>query len=129
MMELISDQQLTSVFQVVIGLSVLRVWTMNFNKPTQWRGGGAQNMKEEFTVYGLPEWMVYLVGTLKVVFSVGLIAGLWVPELVNFSASGIAIFMFFAILMHLKVKHPIIKSLPATTFLVLSVLIVLFFEN
>ena len=128
MMELISDQQLTSVFQVVIGLSVLRVWTMNFNKTTQWRGGGAQNMKEEFTVYGVPEWMVYLVGTLKVVFSVGLIAGLWVPELVNFSASGIAIFMFFAILMHVKITDPIKKSVPALTFMILSLLII-FLEN
>ena len=128
MMELISDQQLTSVFQVVIGLSVLRVWTMNFNKPTQWRGGGAQNMKEEFTVYGFPEWMVYLVGTLKVVFSVGLIAGLWFPELVKFSASGIAIFMFFAILMHVKIKDPIKKSVPALTFMILSLLII-FLEN
>lgn len=127
-MEFISDQQLVSLFQVVIGLSVMRVWTINFNKSTPWRGGGARNMKEEFTAYGLPMWMVYFVGVLKVIFSIGLIAGLWIPELISFSASGIAIFMFFAILMHVKIKDPIKKSIPALTFMVLSLLII-FLEN
>lgn len=127
-MEFISDQQLVSLFQVVIGLSVIRVWTINFNKSTPWRGGGARNMKEEFTAYGLPMWMVYFVGILKVIFSIGLIAGLWIPELISFSASGIAIFMFFAILMHVKIKDPIKKSIPALTFMVLSLLII-FLEN
>ena len=127
-MEFITDQQLVSLFQVIIGLSVMRVWTINFNKSTPWRGGGARNMKEEFTAYGLPIWMVYFVGTLKVIFSIGLIAGLWIPELVSFSASGIAIFMFFAILMHVKIKDPIKKSIPALTFMVLSLLII-FLEN
>tara|TARA_B100000212_G_scaffold338374_1_gene314792 strand:- start:137 stop:520 length:384 start_codon:yes stop_codon:yes gene_type:complete len=127
-MEFISDQQLVSLFQVVIGLSVMRVWTINFNKSTPWRGGGARNMKEEFTAYGLPLWMVYFVGILKVIFSIGLIAGLWIPELISFSASGIAIFMFFAILMHVKIKDPIKKSIPALTFMVLSLLII-FLEN
>ena len=127
-MEFISDQQLVSLFQVIIGLSVMRVWTINFNKTTPWRGGGARNMKEEFTAYGLPIWMVYFVGALKVIFSIGLIAGLWIPELVSFSASGIAIFMFFAILMHVKIKDPIKKSIPALTFMVLSLLII-FLEN
>ena len=127
-MEFISDQQLVSLFQVVIGLSVIRVWTINFNKSTPWRGGGARNMKEEFTAYGLPMWMVYIVGILKVIFSIGLIAGLWIPELISFSASGIAIFMFFAILMHVKIKDPMKKSIPALTFMVLSLLII-FLEN
>ena len=127
-MEFISDQQLVSLFQVVIGLSVIRVWTINFNKSTPWRGGGARNMKEEFTAYGLPMWMVYFVGILKVIFSIGLIAGLWIPELISFSASGIAIFMFFAILMHVKIKDPIKKSIPALTFMLLSLLII-FLEN
>ena len=127
-MEFISDQQLVSLFQVVISLSVMRVWTINFNKSTPWRGGGARNMKEEFTAYGLPMWMVYFVGILKVIFSIGLIAGLWIPELISFSASGIAIFMFFAILMHVKIKDPIKKSIPALTFMVLSLLII-FLEN
>ena len=83
------------------------------------------NMKEEFIAYGLPSWIMYLVGSLKVAFSIGLLAGLWIPEVVVFSASGIAIMMFFAIIMHAKIKDPLTKSIPAITFLVLSVLIIL----
>ncbi len=123
-MDTITNDQLLTFFQLIIALSVIRVWTMNFNKPSRWRGGGAKNMKEEFIAYGLPSWIMYLVGTLKVVFSIGLIAGLWIPELVKFSASGIAIMMFFAIVMHVKIKDPISRSIPAITFLILSVLII-----
>ncbi len=124
-MELITNDQLLTVFQIIIALSVLRVWIINFNKPSRWRGGEAKNMKEEFIAYGLPSWIMYLVGSLKVAFSIGLLAGLWIHEVVVFSASGIAIMMFFAIIMHAKIKDPLSKSIPAITFLVLSVLIIL----
>ena len=123
-MDKITNDQLLTFFQLIIALSVIRVWTMNFNKPSRWRGGGAKNMKEEFIAYGLPSWIMYLVGTLKVVFSIGLIAGLWIPEVIKFSASGIAIMMFFAIVMHVKIKDPISKSIPAIIFLILSLLII-----
>ena len=127
-MELLEGNGILSVFQAVIGLSVLRVWLLNFNKPTKWRAGNAISMREEFEVYGLPDWTLYMVGLLKVAFSVGLLAGIWLPELVVTSAAGIAFFMFFAILMHIRVKDPIVKSIPAITFLTLSILIILLFE-
>ena len=127
-MELLEGNGILSVFQAVISLSVLRVWLLNFNKPTKWRAGNAISMREEFEVYGLPDWTLYMVGFLKVAFSVGLLAGIWLPELVVTSAAGIAFFMFFAILMHIRVKDPIVKSIPAITFLTLSILIILLFE-
>ena len=127
-MQLLEGNGILSVFQAVIGLSVLRVWLLNFNKPTKWRAGNAISMREEFEVYGLPDWTLYMVGFLKVAFSVGLLAGIWLPELVVTSAAGIAFFMFFAILMHIRVKDPIVKSIPAITFLTLSILIILLFE-
>ena len=127
-MELLEGNGILIVFQAVIGLSVLRVWLLNFNKPTKWRAGNAISMREEFEVYGLPDWTLYMVGFLKVAFSIGLLAGIWLPELVVTSAAGIAFFMFFAILMHIRVKDPIVKSIPAITFLTLSILIILLFE-
>ncbi len=127
-MELLEGNGILSVFQAVIGLSVLRVWLLNFNKPTKWRAGNAISMRKEFEVYGLPDWILYMVGFLKVAFSIGLLAGIWLPELVVTSAAGIAFFMFFAILMHIRVKDPIVKSIPAITFLTLSILIILLFE-
>ena len=116
-MELLEGNGILSVFQAVIGLSVLRVWLINFNKPSKWRAANATTMREEFEVYGLPDWAIYMVGFLKVAFSIGLLAGIWLPELVTLSASGIAFFMFFAILMHIRVKDPIVKSIPAIIFL------------
>ena len=127
-MELLEGNGILIVFQAVIGLSVLRVWLLNFNKPSKWRAGNAISMREEFEVYGLPDWILYMVGFLKVAFSIGLLAGIWLPELVVTSAAGIAFFMFFAILMHIRVKDPIVKSIPAITFLTLSILIILLFE-
>ena len=79
-MELLEGNGIISLFQVVIGLSVLRVWLLNFNKPTKWRGASAMSMREEFEAYGLPDWVLYMVGFLKVSFSFGLLAGIWLPR-------------------------------------------------
>ncbi len=127
-MELLEGNGILIVFQAVIALSVLKVWLINFNRSSRWRGGNAMSMREEFEAYGLPDWFLYMVGFLKVAFSFGLLAGIWFPELVVISAAGIAFFMFFAILMHIKLKDSIVKSIPAITFLTLSILIVLLFE-
>ena len=128
-MNLIESQSLILVAQLIVSLSVLKVWLINHRQPTMWRGGDSMTMKEEFSAYGLPDWMMYTVGGLKVAFSIGLIAGIWIPEIIQFSALGIAFFMFFAILMHIKVNDPLYKSLPAGIFLTLTVLIALFVEN
>ena len=128
-MNIIQGESLILIAQLVVSLSVLKVWLINFRQPSLWRGGSSLNMREEFDTYGLPDWMLYTVGTLKVAFSIGLIAGIWIPEVIRFSALGIAFFMFSAILMHIKVNDPLYKSLPAGIFLALTVLIALFVEN
>ena len=40
-------------------------------------GGNALNLKEEFKVYGLPKWFMYLIGFLKLSFALILILGIW----------------------------------------------------
>ena len=128
-MELLNGNGIVYLFQAVIALSVLRVWLINYKKPSYWRGGKALTLKEEFEVYGLPDWTMYTVGFLKVSCSIGLIAGFWLPQTIVPSAYGIAFFMSIAIFMHIKVKDPIMKSFPAFLFLILSILILLFFEK
>ena len=128
-MNIIQSESLILIAQLTVSLSVLKVWLINFRQPSMWRGGGSMSMKEEFTVYGLPDWMLYTVGTLKVTFSIGLIARIWIPEVIRFSALGVAFFMFLAIIMHIKVNDPLYKSIPAGIFLALTVLIALFVEN
>ncbi len=111
------------VIQIVIALGIFNVWILRFGKATEWRGGSADNMKEEFKTYGLPPWSVSVVGFFKLVFAACLIAGIWFPVLVRPAAIGIAILMLGAAAMHIKAKDPAKKSLPALTMLVLSLFV------
>lgn len=111
--------------KLIIGLSILNVWLVRANKSTQYRGGSAASIKEEFIAYGLPVWFMYLIGGLKVLLSVALIASIWFPELEMYSSLGISFLMLGAITMHLKIGDPVMKSFPAFLFLVLSVAVYL----
>jgi uncharacterized membrane protein YphA (DoxX/SURF4 family) len=109
--------------QVIAALGIFNVWLLRFGKPTGWRGGAASTMKEEFDVYGLPPWSVQVIGFLKLLFATCLIIGIWYPPLTRPAAIGLAVLMLGAIAMHIKVKDPLKKSLPALVMLVLSVFI------
>lgn len=112
------------ILKFVIGLSILNVWLLRYGKATQWRGGVAQNMKEEFANYGFPTWFMYVIGTLKVILATALIASIWYGQIERNSAMGIAALMLGAVFMHLQIGDPLKKSLPAAIFLILSVLII-----
>ena len=114
-----------SILQIVAALGLLNVWLLRFQRSTAYRGGNAQSMREEFAIYGLPEWCVYVIGTLKVGSALCLIAGLWLPFLVFPSAVLIALLMLGALAMHLKIRDPLKKSVPALVMLALSVSICL----
>ena len=109
--------------QVIVALSILNVWLVQNKKPTQWRGGNATTIIEEFKVYGLPVWMCFVVGTLKILFAVGLLAAIWYPSFREPSALGLAALLLGSIVMHLKIKDPIKKSLPAFIFLTMCLYI------
>ena len=114
------------VLQILIAFTIFNVWLLRYGKSTDWRGGEAKNMKEEFKVYGLPLWSVGVVGFLKVLFAVLLIAGIWYPVLIAPAALGIAVLMAGAMIMHFKVEDPIKKSIPSFTLLSLSLIVALF---
>ena len=110
--------------QVVIAVSIFNVWLIRFRKPTSWRGGTAKSMKEEFEAYGLPLWFMKLIGFLKLTLASLLIAGIFVPVLIKPAAIGMAVLMLGAVTMHIRVKDPVVKSFPAFTFLVLSLILI-----
>lgn len=119
-------EYLIIALKVIVGLSILNVWLLRSDKETQWRGGNAGNLKEEFKAYGLPVWFMRTIGGLKITFAIGLLASIFLagyPTLETYSALGIAVLMLGAVSMHIKVRDPIKKALPAFTFLVLSVAI------
>ncbi len=97
---------------------------MRSGKKTSYRGGDAASLKEEFGAYGLPGWMFWVVGILKVGAALALLAGIFVPELVQPAAIVMAGLMIGAIVMHVKVKDAPGKSLPAAIMLVLSLVLI-----
>lgn len=103
--------------QIIVGLSILNVWLVQNKKATRWRGGDATTMIEEFQVYGLPVWSVYLIGTLKVILAILLLASIWFPSLKLPAAAGLAILLSGSVAMHFKIGDPLIKSFPAALFL------------
>ena len=114
---------LVLLLQIIVALGLLNVWLLRFNKATAYRGGQATTMREEFAAYGLPVWFCYLMGFLKVGSALALLAGIFLPELVFPAAALIAVLMAGALAMHVKVKDPVIKSLPALLVLVMCLVI------
>jgi hypothetical protein len=111
--------------QLFVALGVLNVWLLRPNKPSPYRGGGARNLREEFPAYGLPPATMYLIGAIKILLALALIAGIWFPVLIRPAAIGMGLMMLGAVAMHLKIKDPVQKSLPAAGIALLCVLIVL----
>jgi uncharacterized membrane protein YphA (DoxX/SURF4 family) len=111
------------ILQFIIGLGIFNVWFLRFNKASKYRGNDAPNMEKEFEAYGLPKAMMYVVGGLKVLFAIGLMAGVYFEDLVRPSAIGIAVLMMGAILMHIRVQDEPIKSFPAFLIMGFSLLI------
>ena len=114
---------LLMILQLIISIGLINVWLFRFNKTTEYRGGSAKNMKEEFIAYGLPEWSMYFVGFVKVAIAIMLIISIWVEELLLYNLIILAALMIVAVFMHLKVKDPIKKSYPALSILFMIALI------
>ena len=114
------------ILQLIISIGLINVWLLRFNKATEYRGGNAKNMNEEFIAYGLPEWSMYLVGFLKVAIAIMLIVSIWIEELLFYNLIVLTALMIAAVFMHLKVKDPIKKSYPALSILFMIALIMYF---
>lgn len=111
--------------QVIIALGILNVWLLRANKATNFRGGSARTMEEEFRTYGLSTNCMKIVKGLKLSFSGLLVLGVWFPVLALVGAVGMAGLMLAAVFMHCKVRDPLYKSLPAASLLLLSLLVAL----
>lgn len=115
-----------SIISLIISLSILNVWLIRFNKPTTYRGGDAITMKEEFATYGLPDWSLYFIGSIKVLLSLIIIYSVFIEETFDFIICYyiMSFLMIGAIIMHFKIKDPIKKSLPAISILTLLLTII-----
>ncbi|MGY8939424.1 MAG: DoxX family protein [Flavobacteriales bacterium] len=110
--------------KIIVGISILNVWLLQKNKATKWRGGEAQNIFEEFEVYGFSKQFCYVIGFLKVSLALLLLASIQFQVLALVGSLGLAILLLGSILMHFKIKDPLYKSFPAFLFFVMNLLIV-----
>ncbi|MDG1499041.1 MAG: DoxX family protein [Planctomycetota bacterium] len=115
---------LISTLQVVLALGLLNVWLLRSLKPTRYRGGDSVTLKQEFSAYGLPTWFFYLVGTLKIGSALMLLLGFWFPALIQPAALTILGLMVGALAMHIRVKDPLLRSVPALSMLIMCTVLV-----
>ena len=106
-----------------VSILVANVWLFRFNKETPYRGGTAKSMIEEFAVYGLDINIMYLIGSLKIIASIGLIIGLLKTKISVYSSLLMAILMTGAIYFHFKISDPAIKYFPSVLMLLCSLFI------
>ena len=104
---------LTTLSQVIIAASIGIVWVFRFD-----------NIIEEFKQYGLSDLIRSMVGAAKISLATLLVAGIWYPALILYSAAGIAFLMACALYAHFSVSNPLKKYLPAFSLLCLSVFII-----
>jgi uncharacterized membrane protein YphA (DoxX/SURF4 family) len=114
---------ITIFLQLIVAFGLLNVWLIRTNQKTPYRGATSSSLKDEFITYGLPLWSFYVVGFIKITSAFLLLLGLWIPFLVFPAALVVSVMMLGAIAMHIKVKDPLQKSLPAIIMLFLSIVI------
>tara|TARA_B100000614_G_scaffold262576_1_gene296905 strand:+ start:1272 stop:1643 length:372 start_codon:yes stop_codon:yes gene_type:complete len=116
--------ELVLVLQVTIAVVIIAVWIFRPRLETSFRAGDAKNIVEEFAVYGLPLWSVYVIGITKLTLAILLIVGIWYSSLVQFAAVGMGILMAGAVVCHLKTKDdPLSRATPASLMLLMCILV------
>ena len=110
--------------QVIIALGIVNVWVVRYGRPTPYRPGDAGNMEEEFARYGLPGWMRTAVGGAKLGLAALLLLGIVVTPVSAPAAAAMAVLMVGAILAHVRVRDPWMKSVPAFVMLLLSTVVI-----
>jgi len=118
-------EQTTTAIAVLIGITLLNVWLLRINRPTNYRGGEAKTMREEFRAYGLPAPVFYIVGVLKVGVALLFIGSIWLPQFLQPAAFVLSVLMLGAVGMHFRVSDPLQKSVPALFLLCLSLFLVI----
>ena len=114
------------VFKGAISFGIIYAWTFGFNRPSRFRAGNARNMREEFAVYGIPEWIMQVTRVTKLSLAVCLLFGYFFPVVVKPVAIAPALIMFVAVMAHLKrIRDPLIKALPAYLILSFNIFLIL----
>ena len=67
-----------------------------------------------------------LIGLLQICGALGVIAGLWFPLLGKAGAGGLAVMMFVGILVRIKIRDSLLKTMPAVLYFLVNTYLALF---
>ena len=118
--------ELLILLKISIFLTITNVWIFRVNKPTNFRGGMANSMKEEFMAYKLPQWSLYIIGATKITCALLILLSIWLPSLFFYSGIIMLFLMCGAIFMHIRIKDSFTKSIPALSMVFLLLIILSF---
>jgi hypothetical protein len=110
--------------QIIIALGIANVWILRAGRATPYRPEGASSLAEEFTRYGLPDWVRRAVGVTKLALAAFLVAGIYFSSLATVAGVLMALLMVAAVIAHIRIRDPWIKALPASLMLVMSTAVV-----
>lgn len=117
--------KLSKYLSLLVSIIVLSAWSFRVNQPSVFRGGNAENMSEEFAIYGLSDSVMISVGVAKILLAILLLlGGLKYPALIRPSAAAMALFMIGAVYFHIRISDGIIPTLPAASMLLCCLLMV-----
>ncbi|MCA1791690.1 MAG: DoxX family protein [Thioalkalivibrio sp.] len=112
------------VAQIVIALGIFNVWILRRDRPTGYRPEGARSIAEEFERYGFPDWVRVVVGSTKLALAAALLVGVVYAQVALPAAVLMGVLMLGAVAAHVRVRDPLVKSLPALGMLLLSGVVV-----
>ena len=101
---------LLEILILISGLSFLAYGIAYFTSP---------HMKSEFIRFGLGKYGL-LTAVLEIAGALGLLAGLMINSILLISSGGLALLMFFGVLVRMKVKDSLWVSLPAILYMLLN---------
>ena len=114
---------MTATFQLVVILDALFFLFYGFQSLN------SQMLIEEFKRFGMTDKMRQLTGLLQIIGSVGLLTGLFYTIIGLSAACGLAVMMFIAFIVRLKIKDSIAQSLPSLIFMLVNVWLTITFYN
>ena len=122
-------KMVTKLLSLLISVTVLSAWTIRLKMSSIFRGGGAENMVEEFDLYGLNSSIMIIVGVAKVILSILLLVGAFKFEyLLKPSAGIMALFMIGAVYFHFSAGDGLVPTIPSALMLI-SCLLILFLKS
>ena len=110
---------------LIIALGVINVWFIRRDKATGFRPDGASKIAEESRWYGVSDSFRRSMGVTKLTLAALLVVGVTYAPLGAAAAAGMVLLMSGAIVAHISVRDPVVKSVPALLMLPMSAALVM----